>query len=265
VEARRHVEHLRQRVHHDGRIVRISAVPACEFTEDPLSDPGQPLRRGCLARCHWNVVKYHHDVRAPRFQEAGGAAVPTMALLLRARPFLVFVPWVIAAVVWSVADGALTWSAAALLVLAGLFAWTLVEWVFHRAMHLRVRSTAISRFQDQAHLRHHREPHDVEHSVVMLRASIPLAIAFFGLALLPLRELAPALMVHAGLLLGYLAYELVHLATHAKWRIPGLGYLPRYHNLHHFKGWNRTFRVTTPLWDWVFCTLPVNVPERQRR
>ena len=180
-----------------------------------------------------------------------------MAFLLRARPFLAFVPWVTSVFLWSAASGTIPLVTAAFLVLAGLFGWTLIEWVLHRAMHLHVRWAAVSRFQDQAHLRHHREPHDVEHSVVMLRASIPLSVVFFGLALLLVRELDAALLFHAGLLVGYLAYEFVHLATHAKWRLPGLGFLARYHNLHHFRGWNRTFGVTTPLWDWVFGTLPV--------
>jgi sterol desaturase/sphingolipid hydroxylase (fatty acid hydroxylase superfamily) len=187
------------------------------------------------------------------------------AFLLRARPFLMFIPWLGAVCAWSAFNSPFGWSGGFALVLAGLFAWTFIEWVVHRAMHLRVHSAAITRFQDEAHLRHHREPHDVEHAVVMLRASIPLAAVFLGLSLVVFRNLPAALLFHAGMIAGYLAYEAVHLATHARWRIAALRSLTRYHNLHHFRGWNRTFGVTTPLWDWVFGTLPENAAARSIR
>jgi sterol desaturase/sphingolipid hydroxylase (fatty acid hydroxylase superfamily) len=178
------------------------------------------------------------------------------AFLLRSRPFLVFVPWLAAVYSWMALGGFVNWPAAVLLVVGGLFAWTLVEWVFHRAMHVQVGWPALARFQDLAHMRHHREPHDVEHSVVRLTGSIPLALFFLGASLLVFRELPAALLFHSGLLLGYLAYEFIHLATHAKWRIPGTAYLTRYHHRHHVEGWGRTFGVTSPLWDWIFGTLP---------
>jgi 4-hydroxysphinganine ceramide fatty acyl 2-hydroxylase len=176
--------------------------------------------------------------------------------LLRSRPFVVFVPWLAGVLVWVIVSNAISWTGGALLVGAGLFAWTFIEWSFHRAMHVRVPWPALARFQDRAHIRHHREPHDVEHSVVNLSGSIPLALMFFGISFLVFRNVPAALMFHSGLLLGYLAYEFVHLATHAKWAFPGLSYLTRYHNQHHFNGWERTFGVTSPLWDWIFRTRP---------
>ena len=60
----------------------------------------------------------------------------------------------------------------------------------------------------------------------------------------------------AGLLTGYVWYEFVHLAEHGAWRLPMLRRLTRHHAWHHFKDWERAFGVTTPLWDWVFGTLP---------
>jgi sterol desaturase/sphingolipid hydroxylase (fatty acid hydroxylase superfamily) len=183
--------------------------------------------------------------------------------LLRARPFLLFVPWLAAVLTWIALGDFVSWTKGVVLVVSGLLGWSLVEWVFHWAMHVRVGPAVLARFQDQAHLQHHREPHDVEHSVVSLRGSIPLSLLFFGMSWLIFWELPSALLFHTGLLLGYLAYEFVHLATHAKWRIPGLAGLIRYHNRHHFEGWERTFGVTSPLWDWVFGTLPSR--SRKRR
>jgi len=37
---------------------------------------------------------------------------------------------------------------------------------------------------------------------------------------------------------------------------PAGRYLGRYHQRHHDDDWTRTFGVTSPLWDWVFGTLP---------
>jgi len=165
------------------------------------------------------------------------------------RPFWVHLPLVVFMLAWAGPRGGLALAAG--LFLLGLFAWTLVEWVLHALMHVPTRSRTFRAVQE-VHLRHHREPADVPRSVIMLRGSIPLSLLFFGLALALFRSLVPAVLFHAGLTTGYLFYEFVHLATHARRPIPGLTALERYHALHHSRHWNRNFGVTSPLWDYAF-------------
>ncbi len=165
-------------------------------------------------------------------------------------------PLIVTALGWVLSRRDLPSGEVAVLLGGGLLAWTLLEWGLHRAMHVDTGLDVIRRIQDSAHLRHHREPNDLEHSVVRLRASLPLTVLLLGLGRAALGDGTRAVVVICGLLIGYLFYEFVHLTSHANWRVPGLTYLHRQHLRHHYEQSGARFGVTSPLWDWVLGTLP---------
>ena len=190
--------------------------------------------------------------------------------LLRNRAFLVFGPAVGAGVAWLIVAGggnheAASWGTLAKLLglaLIGVLIWTLMEWVLHRLMHVDTGVALVERIQDSAHLRHHREPADLEHSVARLRFTIPAAGLLLLLARLACGGWPEAVAVMIGLLGGYMWYEFVHLCSHAKSRVPGLAQVIRHHQKHHFVSSRRAYGVTSPLWDWVFGTMPrATVPQ----
>ncbi len=146
--------------------------------------------------------------------------------------------------------------------LGGLFVWTFAEYTLHRfVFHFRPRNPTQERITFLFHGVHHATPQDKTRLVMPPVVSIPLASAFYGLfrlvlgRLLGLRAWADALF--AGFGSGYLAYDLIHYATHHfPMRKGAWKFLKRYHMLHHYKTPNARFGVSSPLWDGVFGTRP---------
>lgn len=148
--------------------------------------------------------------------------------------------------------------------LAGLFIWTLSEYLLHRFLfHLPPKTPAMERISFLFHGIHHVQPAIKTRLVMPPVVSIPLAVIFYGLFHLVLNSalgagqwVAPAF---SGFIIGYLFYDLTHYATH-HWPIRGgaFKWLKRYHMMHHYKTPNARFGVSSPLWDIVFGTKPAD-------
>jgi len=145
---------------------------------------------------------------------------------------------------------------------AGLFAWTFAEYMLHRfVFHHQPRTPWQERVVFLFHGIHHRQTHCKTRLVMPPAVSVPLSFVFYGLCYLILGVLLPAphwiAPVFAGLVSGYLIYDLTHYATHhfaMRWGF--LKFLKRYHMQHHYKTPDRRFGVSSPLWDVVFRTMP---------
>jgi sterol desaturase/sphingolipid hydroxylase (fatty acid hydroxylase superfamily) len=144
----------------------------------------------------------------------------------------------------------------------GLFIWSFAEYTLHRfVFHFPPRTPTMERIVFLFHGVHHAQPNLKTRLVMPPVVSVPLAFVFYGLFTLIFGTLlnAPLWVVptFAGTLTGYLIYDLTHYATH-HWPLHNRYYkfLKKHHMLHHFKTEDARFGVTSPVWDYVFKTMP---------
>jgi sterol desaturase/sphingolipid hydroxylase (fatty acid hydroxylase superfamily) len=144
----------------------------------------------------------------------------------------------------------------------GLFLWTLTEYLLHRfVFHFPPRSQRQERILFLFHGVHHAQPKCKTRLVMPPVVSIPLAALFYSVFWLVLDRtlgltawLPP---IFAGFIAGYLAYDMIHYATHHFPMRRGLPKaLKRYHMQHHYKTPTARFGVSSPLWDLAFGTMP---------
>jgi sterol desaturase/sphingolipid hydroxylase (fatty acid hydroxylase superfamily) len=139
---------------------------------------------------------------------------------------------------------------------AGVFTWTLAEYFLHKYFFHFVNETPwVQRMHFLVHGYHHEYPRDKEHLFMPPIPSLVLAGSFFGLFYLILRGYAVSFF--PGFVAGYLAYALMHYSMHTVTNPPKfLRPLWRHHQMHHHKHSNKAFGVSSPLWDYVFGTVP---------
>lgn len=147
-------------------------------------------------------------------------------------------------------------------ILTGLFLWTLVEYLLHRfVFHYPPRGEAQERIVFLFHGIHHAQPQDKTRLVMPPVVSIPMSLILYGLLILLVQEILGLYgwvdILMAGMLIGYLVYDMTHYATHHFPMRQGIfKFLKRYHMQHHYKTPNQRFGVSSPLWDWIFGTMP---------
>ncbi len=167
----------------------------------------------------------------------------------------VWVPVVLALMATARLACGLGWVPLAGVWFGGLLLWTLVEYVMHRFFfHTAPRGPLGIKVHFLAHGVHHFDPFDGTRLVFPPLAGFGIAAVLYALCdlLLP-SGLACAVM--AGLLTGYLLYDMSHYVSHhGKIRDPWFRFLHRYHAAHHHRDPDALFGVSNPLWDLVFRT-----------
>jgi 4-hydroxysphinganine ceramide fatty acyl 2-hydroxylase len=144
----------------------------------------------------------------------------------------------------------------AILLPVGLIAFSLLEYLMHRYLYHMVPSNKIKGWiQYNMHGVHHEYPKD-KRRLAMPPFMIIVAVALFLSVSWVLMGKA-ALAFTPGLLLGYASYLGVHYIVHA-FQPPDnfLKDLWINHSIHHYKDPDAAFGVSSPLWDYVFGTIP---------
>lgn len=143
----------------------------------------------------------------------------------------------------------------------GLLFWTLFEYLAHRYIfHMDTATKIRKRIQYTFHGVHHEYPRDKDRVVMP-----PVPSFLLGATLVVIFRLVlgmPGFSAVAGFLSGYACYALVHYSIHT--RIPprnAIGKLWMHHSYHHYKNDTKAYGVSSPLWDYVFGTMPKSYRE----
>lgn len=176
-------------------------------------------------------------------------------------PILVFVPFALIFLYLSFTTvGVLN---TVLLFVVGVLLWTIFEYAFHRwAFHYHPKSIPGKKLHFLVHGIHHDYPRDRTRLVMPLLVSIPLAVLFYFI----FQSLFGAYYytIFSGFILGYVAYDSIHFATHHMPMKGKIGkYLKEYHLRHHYNDEHTAYGVSNPLWDYVFSTVPPHIKEEK--
>jgi hypothetical protein len=168
-------------------------------------------------------------------------------------PLFLYSPIVILCMVLAVVSYALPFGQILALSVGGVFFWTFFEYWMHREVfHWR----GIEKVHYFLHGIHHMFPNDQGRQVMPPGASLVVAVPMWFL-MQWLFGTAVALPLYSGFVGGYIWYDTTHFWTHVgKARSRYGKYLKKHHMLHHFKSHHRGFGVSTPMWDWVFRSMP---------
>ena len=172
-------------------------------------------------------------------------------------PFIVWIPVAAYFIYRSAMRHDLAATAIALSFVGGVFVWTLAEYTLHRWVFHWINDTPWGkRIHFLLHGVHHDFPSDKDRLVMPLPTSIPLAVIFYSLFWATLgRTIGEPFF--AGFVIGYLCYDGTHYAVHHFAQTTRWGkFLRKHHMVHHFADHDGGFGVSSPLWDYVFRTLP---------
>lgn len=172
------------------------------------------------------------------------------------RPFLVFTPLTLLAILASFNIQPVALYTAATSVLFGWITWTFIEYTAHRfPLHAAQGNNFWQKLMSGCHAEHHRNPDNLEDVTLSLWLSIPLYLFFALSPGLLTGQFTAGVFWATGIALGYLIYEVIHLVVHAKgFKWVRLKSLRRHHMVHHFRDENLNFGVSTEIWDKVFRT-----------
>jgi sterol desaturase/sphingolipid hydroxylase (fatty acid hydroxylase superfamily) len=173
-----------------------------------------------------------------------------------AVPLTIFLVFAGALLYWSASHTSLSiWQTTAMFFL-GVLAFTWVEYNVHRyVFHMSTYTALRKKMQYVAHGVHHEFPRDKDRLAMPPLLSITIATILLLFFRLVLGDLVFSFL--PGFLVGYAGYLSVHYIVHAYQ--PPRNFFRRLwtnHSIHHYKDGDSIFGVSSPLWDYIYGTLP---------
>lgn len=173
-----------------------------------------------------------------------------------AIPITLFIVYGGALLYWSVTNTSLSAIVTISMFFAGLLTFTFVEYLAHRYIfHMSTYTTLRKKLQYAFHGVHHEYPKDKDRLAMPPLMSLTIATILLFLFRLIMGDYAFSFL--PGFLVGYAGYLFVHYIVHA-YQPPKNIFrtLWVHHGIHHYKDNERAFGVSSPLWDYVFRTMP---------
>lgn len=174
-----------------------------------------------------------------------------------AVPITIFILYATSLLYWSVISTSLSLGITIGLFFLGFISWTWVEYMMHRYVyHIKTDTDFRKRFQYKAHGVHHEFPKDKDRLAMPPILSITIATVLLLLFRVIMGDFTFAFL--PGFLVGYAFYLSVHYMVHI-YQPPRnfLKFLWVNHSVHHYKGGDQVFGVSSPLWDYVFGTMHI--------
>ncbi|HLP10535.1 MAG TPA: sterol desaturase family protein [Flavobacteriales bacterium] len=147
----------------------------------------------------------------------------------------------------------LSLSANIVIYIAGIFSWSLTEYMLHRFL-FHLQKGFGGKIAYLLHGVHHEYPKDYSR---LFMPPVPGAIIISSLlGILYLLIGVNAFILMAGMVNGYLLYSILHYRIHAYPPSKRFSRLWYYHTNHHYKDHDSAYGITSKLWDRIFGTLP---------
>ncbi|KAF9095006.1 fatty acid alpha-hydroxylase [Mortierella sp. GBA35] len=206
---------------------------------------------------------YLEQVHIPRHVAGGSARLFSSDFL----EFFTRTPWYMVPILWlpviafnfwrGLREG-LTVEYASGLFVAGMFTWTLAEYMIHRFLFHLDDLMPESNYSNIGHFLlhgiHHYLPMDRLRLVMPPVLAIALAIPI-NVMMHSLMPLAQGYLMMSGLLFGYVLYDMTHYYLHhAKVFKIHFKEMKTYHLAHHYKNFEGGYGITSKVWDRVFGT-----------
>jgi sterol desaturase/sphingolipid hydroxylase (fatty acid hydroxylase superfamily) len=174
-------------------------------------------------------------------------------------PLLIFGCYAAGLLFWSVTQTNITLDTTISLFIAGFFAFTLFEYLMHRFIfHMTTYNQLREKIQYIIHGVHHEYPKDKERLAMPPLVSITIATILLLLFQAVMGDYTFSFL--PGFITGYSFYLTIHYMVHA-YQPPDnfLKMLWVNHSIHHYKEDEHIlYGVSSPLWDYVFGSIPKN-------